>query len=201
MKNLKFVILIIITAFISGSAVAQTATEWTNKLAQQWVKKGEWRNGVKANLHESSNKVEFAKQYHANKAMWDKAFTYLSNPHLDTIAPGKYAIDGDNVFVIVTDGPTKDIDQASWEAHLKYIDVQYVIRGKEMISVVPIEKATLTKPYDAARDAANYTGKGEDYIASPGTFLLLFPAEVHRPSVKVKGYDVVKKMVVKIKVS
>jgi YhcH/YjgK/YiaL family protein len=201
MKNLKFVILIIITAFISGSAVAQTATEWTNKLAQQWVKKGEWRNGVKANVHESCNKVEFAKQYHANKAMWDKAFTYLSNPHLDTIAPGKYAIDGDNVFVIVTDGPTKESNQAGWEAHRKYIDVQYVIKGKEMISVVPIDKATLTKPYDATRDAANYTAKGEDYIASPGTFLLLFPAEVHRPGVKVNGYDVVKKMVVKIKVN
>jgi YhcH/YjgK/YiaL family protein len=200
MKNLKFIVLIAITVLIGGSAAAQITTESTNKLAQQWVKKGEWRNGVKANLHESSNKIEFAKQYHANKAMWDKAFAYLSNPHLDTIAPGKYPIDGDNVFVIVTDGPTKEIDQASWEAHRKYIDLQYVIRGKEMISVIPIEKATVTKPYDATKDVANYTGKGEDYIAYPGTFLLLFPAEVHRPGVKVKGFDVVKKMVVKVKV-
>jgi YhcH/YjgK/YiaL family protein len=201
MKNLKFVILITITAFISGSAAAQTATEWTNKLAQQWVKKGEWRNGTKANPHKSTNNVEFAKQYHANKAMWDKAFAYLSNPHLDTIAPGKYAIDGDNVFAIVTDGPTKELDKAGWESHRKYVDVQYVIRGKEMISVSPIDKATLTKPYDAAKDAANYTAQGEDYIATPGTFLLLFPADVHRPSVKVDGYDAVKKIVVKIKVN
>jgi biofilm protein TabA len=201
MKNLKFIILIIATAFISGSAVAQTATEWTNKLAQQWVKKGEWRNGAKQNPHKYTNNVEFAKQYHADKAMWDKVFTYLSNPHLDTIAPGKYPIDGDNVFAIVTDGPTKEIDKAGWESHRKYIDLQYVIRGKEMISVSPIEKATPTKPYDATKDAANYTAKGEDYIATPGTFLLLFPADVHRPGVKVEGFDVVKKLVIKVKVN
>lgn len=201
MKNLKFIILIIITAFIGSGAAAQTTTEWSSKQAQQWVKKGGWRNGTKLNPHQSTNNIEFARQYHADKAMWDKVFTYLSNTRLDTIAPGKYPIDGENAFASITEGPSKELDKAGWESHRKYIDLQYVIKGKEKIGVVPIHKATVTNPYTDARDAANYTAEGEYYIASPGTFFLFFPADVHRPNIKVDGFDVVKKLVIKIKVN
>ena len=201
MKNLRFIILITMTAFISGSATAQTTTEWNSKLAQQWVKKGDWRNGTRLNPHESTNKIEFAKQYRTDKAMWDKVFTYLSNPHLDTIAPGRYPIDGENIFAIITEAPSRELDKASWESHRKYIDLQYIIKGKEKIGVVQIDKAIVTKPYTEAREAANYTAEGEYYIASPGTFFLFFPADVHRPNIKVDGFDVVKKLVIKIKVN
>lgn len=191
----------IVTILITGTATAQTTTEWTKKSAERWIKKGDWRNGSKLKLHPSTNAVEFAKQYHADKAMWDKVFAYLATTNLDSIAPGKYPIDGDNAFASVTLGPSKELDKAGWESHRKYIDLQYVIKGQEKIGVTPIDKATVTKPFTDGGDGANYTAEGEYYIAVPGTFFLFFPADVHRPNIKVDGFDVVKKLVIKIKVN
>ena len=57
----------------------------------------------------------------------------------------------------------------------------------------------MTKPYDETKDVANYTAEGTTYQAEPGTFYLFFAEDVHRPNIKVEGFDVVKKLVVKIK--
>jgi biofilm protein TabA len=67
--------------------------------------------------------------------------------------------------------------------------------------VVNIDKATVTKPYDEAKDGAAYTAEGTSYFAEPGTFYLFFPQDVHRPNIKVNGFDTVKKLVIKIKVA
>jgi YhcH/YjgK/YiaL family protein len=42
---------------------------------------------------------------------------------------------------------------------------------------------------------------GKFYTAKPGTFFLFFPQDVHRPNIKVKGYDLVKKLVIKIRMA
>ena len=50
-----------------------------------------------------------------------------------------------------------------------------------------------------AKDAANYTAKGKYYAATPQNFFLFFPDDVHRPDIRVKGYDTLKKLVIKIR--
>ena len=131
--------------------------------------------------------------------MWDKAFAFLKEHDLDQLAPGKYPIDGDEVYAMVTENPTKDMDQTNWESHRKYVDLQYVIRGKEKIGVAPVAKATVTREYDDAKDLANYKSEGKFYVARPGTFFLFFPQNAHRPNVKVDGSEKDKKIVVKIR--
>jgi YhcH/YjgK/YiaL family protein len=151
--------------------------------------------------HPSIDAQEFAYQYHTNKALWDKAFAFLKSADLETIAPGKYVVDGDNVFISVTEGPTKDPEAARWEAHKKYIDIQYVIKGKEKMGVVPIEKAVVTVNFDTTKDIGFYTAPDKDseyYEASSKAFLIFFPNDVHRPGIKVAGFDATKKLVVKI---
>ena len=111
---------------------AQTAkNDWTEKKAKKWFKKKEYLNGLSATPYSAIDKVQFAQQYHLNKALWDKAFAYLKQTNLQTLANGRYAIDGDNVYAIVTEAPTKDYDKTAFESHRKYIDLQYVITGNE----------------------------------------------------------------------
>ncbi|QHS54141.1 DUF386 domain-containing protein [Mucilaginibacter sp. 14171R-50] len=187
---------------MENTAMAQTGTgnNVNPKTARDWVQSNKWKNGLKLNLYKHVNAVEFYKQYHNNKAVWDKVFSYLREQNLDTLSAGKHPIDGENAYASVTEAPSKDLDKAGWESHRKYIDLQYVIKGKERINVIDINKATITKPYSETSDAANYTAEGASYIAEPGTFFLFFPQDVHRPNIKVAGYDVVKKLVIKIKV-
>jgi YhcH/YjgK/YiaL family protein len=121
---------------------------------------------------------------------------------LDNIARGIYPVDGDNVFVSVTADSSKDFDKTNWESHRKYIDIQYVIHGEELIGVYPIAKATITKEYekrDAANYKANYKANGKLYSAIPGTFFIFFPSDAHRPNITPGGNKIVKKVVIKIR--
>jgi biofilm protein TabA len=200
MLNYKITLLALLCFIGSVFTVSAQMTEST---AKAWVKKGEWRNSFKLNLYPGLDNVEFAKQYKLNKAYWDKAFAYLANTNLDTIAPGKYAIDGDNVFAMVTDGPTKDYDKTGWEAHHKYLDLHLVIRGKERVGVMNPYTAKVTNAYDATKDVENYdvNTKGDYYIEDPSTLYIFFPQNSHRPGIHVDGYDQIKKIVIKIKMA
>jgi biofilm protein TabA len=75
-----------------------------------------------------------------------------------------------------------------------------VIAGKVKIGVSPVSNSTLTEPYDAAKDVANYTAEGKYYTATPEEFFLFFPQNAHRPDIKVDGFDTsFKKLVIKIR--
>jgi YhcH/YjgK/YiaL family protein len=185
--------------FMQLTAQTSSNESWNKKTAKKWVKKMEWKNGLRLNPHETVNDVEFARQYHINKEYWDKAFAFLRDQDLKTIEKGRYPIDGENVFAIVTEDPSKNFDKTNWESHRKYIDLQSVIEGEEKIGVYPVSKAKVTKEYDETKDVANYSADGKLYSAKPGTFFLFFPSDAHRPNITPGGNLVVKKIVIKIK--
>ena len=188
--------------FLSMNLFAQTGkeNEWTKQKAKKWFKQKEWLNGVQLTPHSSIDQQEFARQYHLNKAAWDKAFAFLKEHDLATIEKGKYPIDGENVFASVTEDPSKDFDKTNWESHRKYIDVQCVISGEEKMGKYPVTKATVTKPYDEKKDVANYSADGKIYSIPAGSFIIFFPADAHRPNITPGGNKVVKKIVVKVRV-
>lgn len=171
----------------------QSSDKWFNSMV--------WLNGLKLKPHSSVDKQQFAKEYQAHKSDWDKAFAFLRDSNLATIKPGKYLIDGEQVYATVTEGPEKEFDSTKWEAHKNYQDVHYIIRGKEKIGIASPDKLHIQTAYNASRDVAFYTGEGKYYTAEPGTFLICFPSDAHRPGIKVEGYETVKKIVFKIRTS
>jgi len=198
----RLAIAVIIFITMGNTAIAQQTKEGvTHAAAVKWFESGSWKDGLKLHPDASINPDEFYRQYHNDQKVWDKVLAFLKTTNLDTLSVGKHPLDGDNAYASVTEGPSKDLGKASWESHKKYIDLQYVIKGKEQIDVANANTATVIKPYDATKDVANYTANGTAHIAEPGTFYLFFPLDVHRPNIKVPGYDVVKKLVIKIKVA
>ncbi|MGN6402791.1 MAG: YhcH/YjgK/YiaL family protein [Flavisolibacter sp.] len=192
----KIVLFAVVLFSFLMQANAQTANK---KKAKKWFKKREWLSGVPLQPSKSIDAQEFYRQYHANKMYWDKAFAFLKEHDLSTLASGKYEIDGENVFASVTESPSKDFDKTNWESHRNYVDLQYVIEGKELICVNPVTKSVVTHPYDQKKDAANYTADGKIYEATPGTFFIFFPTDAHRPNITPGGNKVVKKLVIKIR--
>ena len=178
-----------------------TNSNWSAHKAKKWFKKKEYLNGLSATPYQEIDKVQFAQQYHLNKVLWDKAFAYLKQTNLQTLANGRYPIDGDNVYAIVTEAPTKDYDKTAFESHRKYIDLQYVITGIENMGRAPLASVTVSKPYNESTDLANYTGEGKIYTIPQGSFMLFFPSDAHRPNITPGGNKVVKKIVIKIKVA
>ena len=193
------------TLFLSFTVFTLSAQEksnnWTEHKAKKWFKKKEYLNGLKATPHAAINKTEFAKQYHLNKAFWDKAFAFLRDTNLLTVKTGRHNIDGDNVYALVTEAPSKDYDKTAFESHKNYIDLQYVITGEENMGRTMVESLNVDKPYNERADIAYYTGDGKIYTVSQNSFLLFFPGEAHRPNITPGGNKVVKKVVIKIRVA
>ncbi len=209
LKIFKLTILILIYMVVEISFWCNLSAQfsadslWKKEKATQWFKSNNWSNGLKIRPHESIDVVEFANQYHKNKNYWDLAFSFLSNSKLDTLHPGKYNLDGDNVFISVTEGPTRDFDSTGWEAHRKYADIHYVIKGEEKIGVAVISKATVIKPFNEKKDIGTYKVLMSDarfYKARPDVFFIFFPTDVHRPGIKVNEGNTDKKIVVKVKI-
>jgi len=206
MKKVKPILLLLIAFFTwNMSVVAQNPkeTKWTQKSAAKWFQSREWANGMSLKAHPSVNQLEFAKQYHLNKPYWDLAFAWLKNNNLETVLPGKYFLDSLNVTVSVAEGAsTKPFEQTSWEGHSKYIDIQYISKGKEKMGIAPFSKTTVVNPYNSTKDVGFYNLPEVDAqycLAEPGTFLIFFPSDAHRPNIKVADCDTVKKIVFKIK--
>jgi YhcH/YjgK/YiaL family protein len=66
-----------------------------------------------------------------------KGFAFLETVS-PTAALGRHEIDGDDVFALVQRYTTKPIEERVFESHRKYIDIQYVLQGREVMCWAPL---------------------------------------------------------------
>jgi len=167
-----------------------------------FYKSKEWLNGVQLTPHQSINQQEFLQQYKKNKTWWNEAFTFLKNNDLINLKTGSYVIDSNNVIATVSEAPARDMEKVNWEAHRNFNDLQYIIKGKATMGIAKLDKnAITTLPYNGKTDNETYSVTGGNYyIAEPGTFFIFSPQEIHRPAIKVDGFDTIKKIVIKVRV-
>ena len=129
-----------------------------------------------------------------------QALAFLASAPLATLAPGRHAIAGDRVFALVQDYLTKLPDAGVWEAHHRYIDVQYVVSGAERLGYAPLDRLMVTQPYDEAKDVELLAGEGDHVTAAAGTFVVFFPHDAHMPGLALGEPSPVRKVVVKVAV-
>lgn len=129
---------------------------------------------------------------------FDSAMEFLRREDLSKLPTGRTEIDGDQLFAVVVDEPTKPRDQCLWEAHRKYHDVQYIVDGVEQMGYAHIGQMTVSVPYDAAKDAAFFTGTGGILAVTAGSFVIFTPQDVHQPGVAIDGPERVRKIIIKL---
>ena len=117
---------------------------------------------------------------------------------------GRYDI-SKNVYINVEEYTTKHIEDAKFESHEKYIDVQIILSGIEDIYYTNVNNnLTVSEPYSNDKDIAFYSNKVEKYdkVTLDGTnFVILYPQDAHAPQVAFNNIaQNVKKAVIKIRV-
>ena len=128
-----------------------------------------------------------------------KGFNYLKNTDLQSLAVGKYEIDGMNVFALISEYETKKHDDCRPEAHRDYADIQYIISGKEAIGFVTLKDQPEIVAYIPEKDIVFYASETSPLILEAGMFAVFFPQDVHRPCMQIDRPEKVKKVVVKVK--
>ena len=165
---------------------------------KEWFDNGDWNEGLRLKVHPSVDVSQFYEQYRKRPDLWKAAFEYLKND-LNPVAPAKYPLKGDEAVAIVSEYQTKKIEDAKWESHRKFIDLQYIISGEEKMGVLPLKKAKFASDYQEDKDVILFGEQdGEYYVANPDIFFLFFPDDVHRPCIRTGDSEPVKKLVIKI---
>ncbi|MSU70445.1 MAG: DUF386 domain-containing protein [Opitutaceae bacterium] len=146
------------------------------------------------------DRLTHAKAYTGLGPRFAKAFAYLALTDLDKLPVGRFAIEGDNLFALVSDGPTKPRDQCRYEAHLRYHDIQLVTHGEELMGYAPVEDLLVVQPFRAGNDYAFFEGIGTDFQVRAGMFAVFMPQDGHRPSMAIDQPQRVRKVVLKVAV-
>lgn len=192
---------IILVLIFSCTTTMDKPENWSEKQLNSWFEKQEWMKGWTIQPHQSINKRSLAVTIFKNQERWEKVFNFLKSNDLSNMEIGRYEIQGDSAFALISEYISKNREDAKYESHQKYIDIQYLIDGEELIGVTPIEGLNAIDPYNPEKDFIFYDfDGGEFHKANPASFFVFFPNDAHRPGVKVDDNIEVKKLVVKIKV-
>jgi biofilm protein TabA len=131
------------------------------------------------------------------------AADFLAREDARFLADGRYELDGDRVFALVRRYETGIQPRPRFEAHRRYIDVQYMASGKEDIGWAPLGLMDITESYDPGTDACFGLvpeDKWSPVTLCEGELAVIYPADAHAPGLAVSGPARVTKIVVKVAV-
>ncbi|MDK2964456.1 MULTISPECIES: YhcH/YjgK/YiaL family protein [Lacrimispora] len=130
-----------------------------------------------------------------------KAVDFLKNTDLEKLKPGKYEIDGKNVFANVVEYTTIPWEEAKFEAHHNYTDIQYVISGSEIMTYARIDELNEKVPYNDEKDVVFYDNEnpGLKAVVKAGEYMIFNPWDGHKPKAAAGESAPIKKVIVKIK--
>ena len=125
---------------------------------------------------------------------------FLKNATPD-LACGVYEINP-RVKAIVSEYETRPIIENGYEAHSKFIDIQYLLKGTEKNCCLPKVRLKEIKAYQEEIDAAFYMAEVPtmELTLGAGYFAIYWPQDGHMPSLFIEGPEEVKKAVVKVEV-
>jgi YhcH/YjgK/YiaL family protein len=199
MKNIIVIFSVIMGLSLFGCGEKPVA-QWSNQEIEEWFSSSSWKNGLPMQPDSSINIRMFAEQNIMNAPAWEAAYKFLKETDLETIPPGRYELDKNGTYATVSEYVTKDADTAFFEAHRKYVDIQYVSKGQEYIGITTLEGIDSVKlEYDEEKDIMFFSKADEAKIlADKRNFLVFFPSDGHMPCIKVDKNDIVRKIVIKV---
>lgn len=108
---------------------------------------------------------------------------------------------GNGVFVSEECYPTRLRADGFFESHRKYVDVQVILDGEELMEVADIAQMVPRQPYNPDRDLLVYEDNTSASLLRvfPGQAAVFFPSDCHMPTLRIRADAVtVRKCVVKI---
>lgn len=129
------------------------------------------------------------------------ALRWLQREKTAQMQPGKYEIRGQSLYAIVDEYTTRSRQACRLETHRRYIDVQYVVSGRELMGYAPAASLKPDGLYEHERDVQFHCGRADFLLLRQGMFAVMLPEDAHMPGVAVDGQPAaVKKIVVKVAV-
>ncbi len=157
------------------------------------------------------DRIENAAMYAALHPRFARAFEIMRDGNLSQKSDGRYTVYGDDIYYTIQRYTTKPMfsPQArlgvstKLEAHRKYIDIQFLLAGEEILGYAPLNGLTIAEEYNPQKDIAFYRTPKEitKVKLEPGLFCILFPNDAHLPCCRLAGPADVRKVVIKVRLN
>ena len=117
------------------------------------------------------------------------------------IEKNKKIIVNDDFYYTVQEYETKLVEQCKFESHRKYIDIQIIVNGEELMQIADISRLYIQEEYDGEKDIMFW--KTPDQVMSvtlkQGDYIVLYPENAHRGAIKCGKETRVLKIVGKVR--
>ena len=130
-----------------------------------------------------------------------EAVNFLSQLSDKDLSLGRHDVNEGFFYNVIEYDTTNEADKP-FESHKKYVDIQLLLSGEEIMQVVDTSRLILKVPYDSTKDCSlfNPAASPASIVLRPNSIIILFPKDAHR-SMALNGVVVrVKKLVGKIAV-
>lgn len=127
------------------------------------------------------------------------AIDFLQSTDLASLSGDKIEVDGDKVFIKLANTQLLTPEEAKFEAHNKYLDIQIPLSASESFGWGNRDELKEPKgEFDEKKDLLFFADKPTTYIkVLPGECVIFFPEDAHAPLV---GEGSIRKVIVKVAV-
>ena len=142
--------------------------------------------------------IDNASRYHALHPAFKDAFTWLDSQTISKLPNGKTVIDGERLYVNVIRDAGRGTAAARYETHRRYIDIQYMAEGADLMGWCHCTSSLNALGYDQVKDIEFFTDPPRIWVPVPERhFAIFFPEDAHAP---MAGTGPMVKVVVKVAV-
>ncbi len=104
-------------------------------------------------------------------------------------------------YVLSQEPTTKEFAADKFETHSRYLDIQIILEGQEIMYYQPVANLKEAVPYNPEKDIQFFEGRKEDSVpvyCQAGMCYVVYPEDAHMPSRMVGEPAFEKKLVVKL---
>jgi YhcH/YjgK/YiaL family protein len=145
--------------------------------------------------------VKHIGKYKGLSPLLDKAFDWVMAGGWEALPEGKHEIEGASLYAIVQRYDSKLAEKCRFETHRRYIDIQMLVSGTEIMEAADPSSLRVSEPYkpDAEFYSSPAAGPCCSFVCSKGDALVFFPEDAHRPCIAKDGRpEPIHKIVLKV---
>lgn len=131
----------------------------------------------------------------------NQAVDYLMSLDVTSIPIGEKQLINDYFFYSIQSYVTKPAEYCKLESHRKYIDIQIMLEGEEVMDIVDTSRLSVKEEYDVKKDIMfwNVPTRMARTSLKAGDCIILYPENAHRGAVSGKNDSKVLKIVGKVR--
>lgn len=143
--------------------------------------------------------IENCAHYFGMHPDFERVFRWLRAADADALTERRYVIEEGRLWVSVQRYVSKPREECAAEGHEKFIDIQYVVRGREAVGYEPRAGSRALSDYDAEHDIQFFEDHCDLITIPTGSFYIAAPDDLHLTKCACVEPEEIIKLVAKVK--